>query len=139
MKKIFEYFDKPTEKVAYLEEEAMKEKCALSGTARAARPSSPPSRRASRKSTSPTSGKAQLPPSENRSFKSPSSSFTNGSTLCAHDRQRTADFAKREDDSGSRPTNVCGPITALGLANRGKVRENREYEGEGAENGNHST
>jgi hypothetical protein len=34
---------------------------------------------------------------------------------------------------------VCGPITAQGLANRGKVRENTEYEGEGAENGHHST
>ena len=104
----------------------MKENCALPGTARAARPSSPPSRRASRKSTSPTSGKAQLPPSENRSFKNPSSSFTTGSTLCANDRQRTADFTEREDDSGSRPNNVRGSITTLRFANRRKVWENRE-------------
>ena len=49
-----------------------------------------------------------------------------------------ADYFEREDDSGSRPTNVCGPITAIGLANRRKVWEMREYEGEETENGHHS-
>ena len=44
-KKISEYFIcKPNKKVAYLEERSVKENCALSGTARAARASSPPSR-----------------------------------------------------------------------------------------------
>ena len=73
------------------------------------------------------------PPSETRS-KSPNLMFTNGSTLCAQYRQRTADFYKREDDSGSRPTNVCGPIMASGLANRGKVWEMWGYEEEQTEN-----
>ena len=123
-KKISEYFTvKHNKNVAYLEEGAMKENCALSGTARTARPSSPPSRRASRTSSSPTSGQEQLPPSGNRSSISPELMFTNGSTLCAQYRQCTADYFKREDDSGSRPTNVCGPITALRLANRRKVWE----------------
>jgi hypothetical protein len=117
----------------------VKENYALSGTARAARPSSPPSRQASRTSSPSTAGQEQLPPSGKRSSLSPNLMFTNGSTLCAQYRQQTADYFKREDDSGSRPTNVCGPITARGLANRGKVWEMREYEGEETENGHHST
>ena len=117
----------------------MKENCALSGTARAARTSSPPSQRTPKASSSTTSEQEQLPPSGIRSSLSPKFMFTNGSTLCAQYRQHTADYFEREDDSGSRPTNVCGPITALGLANRGKVWEMREYEGEETENGHHST
>jgi hypothetical protein len=114
-KKISEYFAfKPNKKVAYLEEGSVKENCALSGTARAPRPTSPPSRPSSSTSLPSTARQEQLLPSEN-------------STLCAHYRQRTADFCKREDDSVSRPTNVCGPITASRLANRGKVWEMSEY------------
>ena len=65
-KKISEYFtftSKPNKNVAYLEEGTVKENCALSGTARAARTSSPPSWRASRTSSPSTAEQEQLPPS----------------------------------------------------------------------------
>jgi hypothetical protein len=98
-KKISENFAfKPNKKVAYLEEGSVKENCALSGTARAARTSSPPSQRAPKASPSTPSEKEQLPPSGIRSSLSPKFMFTNGSTLCAQYRQHTADYFKREEE-----------------------------------------
>jgi hypothetical protein len=135
--KISEYFEYMPSSIAYLEE-TVKENFALSGTAMAARPTSPPSRPSSRTSSPSTAGQEQLPPSETRSL-SPYSMFTNGSTLCAQYLQRTADYCKREDDRVSRLTNVCGPITASRLANREKVWEISGYQGDPTENEHHST
>jgi chromatin remodeling complex protein RSC6 len=119
--------------IAYLDGETMKENCALPGTARAARPTSPSSLTSSRTSSPSTAAQESLPPSETRSL-SPNSMFTNGSTLCAQYRQRTADSSKREDDRVSCSTNVCGPITANRLSQQRKSVGNIGISGDPTEN-----
>ena len=127
--KVSEYFNyMPNSSIAYLDGETVEENCALPGTARAARPTSSTSRGSSTTSSQSTAAQESLPPSETRSS-SPNSMFTNGSTLCAQYRQRTADFSKREDDRVSRSTNVCGPITANRLANRENCGKTSGYQG----------
>ena len=127
----------PGSKIAYLVGETEDGSCALPGTARTARPSSPSSSTSSTKSTRSTAAQEPLPPSDKRSS-SPDLIVTNGSTLCAQYRQRTADFDEREDDRVSRSTNVCGPITAANrLSQQRKLWEKIGISGEPTEEDHH--
>ena len=119
----------PRKRIAYLVGEGEdEESCALPGTARTARTASPSSGASLTSSARSTEFQASLPPADRRSS-SPDFRKTYGSTLCAHYRQHTAEFVKREDDRVSRADNVCGPITACRLADREKVRETSGYQG----------
>ena len=113
-------------------------KCELPGSAGAAGTSSSSPWASSRTSSPSTAVQELLPPSEIRSL-SPASLLTNGSTLCAQYRQRTADLTEREDDSVSRSTNVCGPITACGLSQQKKMLEKIGKSGGSTETGHHSS
>ena len=121
---------------AYLGGETVEKKCELPGSAEAAGTSSSSPRASSRTSSPSTAVQELLPPSETRSV-SPVSLLTNGSTLCAQYRQRTADVTEREDDSVSRSTNVCGPITGFGLSQKKKMWEKIGKSGDSTETVHH--
>ena len=132
------YTNMPNTRFAYLGGETVEKKCELPGSAGAAGTSSSSTRASSRTSSPSTAVQELLPPSEIRSL-SPASLLTNGSNFCAQYRQCTADVTEREEDSVSRSTNVCGPITAFGLSQQKKMWEKIGKSGGSTETGHHSS